>query len=266
LIDIAIKTANNCAPHQQVFNTRFIAGLERHGQAWRYHGRSNWPECDLAVFWSHRAKDIIEKQQAAGGDYLVAERGYMGDRMKWTSLGFNGLNGRAEFHVDAKDSLRFQQYHFEKLHPWKDDGDYILIMGQVHGDASIDGVDIHQWASSIVNRYKFDCPVYFRPHPLSRHVAPECLNTRNGKLRTALAGARAVITYNSNSGVDAVLAGVPTVATDRGSMVWDVSSRTAALFKTPNRTQWAAELAWCQWLPEEIKNGDAWDHLKQRYA
>ncbi len=62
--------------------------------------------------------------------------------------------------------------------------------------------------------------------------------TRLGML--ALAGARAVITFNSNTGVEAVLAGKPTVAIDEGSMAWPVTAHEIIDYpKEPNRLTWA---------------------------
>ena len=88
-----------------------------------------------------------------------------------------------------------------------------------------------------------------------------------GSLADCLADARWVVTFNSNSGVDAVLAGVPTVAVDQGAMAWAVTGRDPTVQPpTPDRSTWAAELAWCQWTLDEIKKGVAWDHLRAGLA
>jgi hypothetical protein len=90
----------------------------------------------------------------------------------------------------------------------------------------------------------------------------------NGSIEEAVRGAAVTVTINSNSGVDSVIAGTPVVNFDHGSMVWDLAMKDLTQLNnppTPDRSQWAADLAYAQWLPEEISAGHAWEHLKQRY-
>jgi hypothetical protein len=47
----------------------------------------------------------------------------------------------------------------------------------------------------------------------------------DGELADALSGAAVVVTYNSNTGVDALLAGKSVTAADKGSMIWGVTDR-----------------------------------------
>lgn len=245
------------ADHQQTHARAFHSGLRRHGIDAPVLSIASSPvECDLAVMWSARHK----AHQSAARDYLVMERGYLGDRTLWTSLGFNGLNGRAEFR-GCGGPERFERHFGADLKPWRRGGQYAVVMGQVPGDQSIDGVNIDAWyASAIVGARECWDRVFFRPHPLARKVAPPGVQIIEGDLRSVLSGAGLVVTYNSNSGVDAVLAGCPTVAADRGSMAWDVSARDMQTV-TPDRSEWAARLAWCQWTLEEIESGEAWARI-----
>ena len=101
----------------------------------------------------------------------------------------------------------------------------------------------------------------FRPHPRYPQQFVK-FNRLNGSLSEALGLAKMVVTYNSNSGVDAVLAGVPTVTYDEGAMAWDVTSHNVGYLVTPERNEWCYRMAYTQWSPEEISNGEAWEHLK----
>lgn len=265
-IKIVIKTASS--RHQNELQVNFSEGLKRHGQKHYLCGSDVFPECDLALFWGHRMHDLIERQRLNGRDYMVAERGYIGDRFAWTSLGYNGLNGRADFLNKGKDSERWDKHFDHLMHPWKYGGDYIIIMGQVSGDASLTNLrNFNSWVEKILEtiRQHHTMMVVYRPHPLARQASPNGLRVFNGVLEEDLKGAALAVTYNSNSGVDAVLAGVPTITMDEGSMAWSVTSHDPAHVIYPDRTGWAAALAWCQWKPEEIRNGDAWEHLKQKY-
>lgn len=243
------------APHQRRFGKAIKAGLERHG--WTVEtGSYDLPRpCDLAVTWGVRQRQLFGQPWRV----LVGEAGYVGDRLHWTSLGFDGLNGRADFAVNGVDGTRWNEHFAEFMQPWRSPswGDYALVLGQVPGDASVQGVDLSSWYEQVKNEIEAQLggPVRFRPHPMHRETGRS--------LGEDLADALFAVTWNSNSGVDAVLAGVPTIAFDRGSMVWDVTAHEIGPLKMPSRVVWANRLAWCQWSPEEVENGDAWDHLRR---
>ena len=111
---------------------------------------------------------------------------------------------------------------------------YILVLGQVDGDTQLDDSEIRT-ANHLQVHVKraidsLRCPVncYFRPHPSAgprgrSRTLPGLPNddanaahyklTKQGKgLASALAGARFVVTINSNAAVEALLAGVPVLA------------------------------------------------------
>jgi hypothetical protein len=69
------------------------------------------------------------------------------------------------------------------------------------------------------------------------------------------------VTFNSNSAVDAVLAGVPAYVEDEGGMAFDVASHTVGEIHRPDRAQWAHDLAYCQWTVDEMASGATWEHL-----
>lgn len=240
-------------------------GLARHGLAPVRRAAGDWAPCDVAIVWAHRDADLHAMQRAAGAHYLVMERGHIGDlamRRAWTSLGFDGLNGRAT-RPDLADPDRFERHFGHLLRPWRAEGDYLLLMGQVPGDAAVAGTDIERWYAETAERIALTAglPVVYRPHPMAGPVrdVPGTLRLE-GRLDGALDGAAAVATWNSNSAVDAVLAGVPTWACDAGSMAWAVAGHDLAqLPPRPDRSEWAARLAWCQWTLGEMADGTAWE-------
>lgn len=245
----------------------FVAGLRKHGIEAKERQAEDWVRSDLAVVWAHRDKELHELQRAAGNHYLVLERGYIGDlenRRRWTSIGYDGLNGRADFRNVDVGPERWQKYFASFMRPWKQDGDYALLMGQVHGDASLASLDIRIWYAETARRLNdLGWTVMFRPHPNDLTVAPDGAFALVGNLEGALASAAFVVTWNSTSGVDAVLAGVPAIVMDKGSMAWDVAAHglNEALV-TPDRVPWAERLAYTMWNDDEIAGGLAWEHLK----
>jgi len=246
----------------------FIEGLRVHGIEPEERSPANIRASDLAVIWAHRHKALFDTQRQAGAHYLVMERGYIGDiheRRKWTSLGFDGLNGRAWFPKPVNGE-RWERNFGHVMQPWKDGGEYTVVMGQVRGDASLGGLDVVDWYDEAVANMKADWkfPVVFRPHPRDdRTPVPLADRIDRGELSALLEKACGVCTFNSNTGVDAVLAGAPVVARDRGSMAWDVSGHDYDQCWRPDRTVWAAQLAFCQWTDREIASGLAWDHLRK---
>lgn len=252
------------AEHQQIAANHFFHGLARHGIDAKIKIPQEIEDCDLAVMWGYRQTNIIKRQGRVNAHILVMERGYIGDRFYWTSLGFDGLNGHAMFPTVDDGGKRWRDYFAHLVKPWRREiGTRAVVMGQVYGDASITGVDFMQWAADTVDELRLKgYEVAFRPHPKAKNVrilgAPALL----GDLSETLESNDLVVTYNSNSGVDAVMNGNYTVAHDDGSMVADIANRTVHKLDQPDRTQWFRKMAYTQWSPEEIQSGAAWEALR----
>lgn len=142
------------------------------------------------------------------------------------------------------------------------------IMGQVFGDAATRDVDLAAWQAEIARVLKAQgYEVHFRPHPVD--VRKERVKVPPGAILrptcepidTALAATDFAITFNSTSGVEAALAGIPVHAADEGSPAWPVASRDLRP-RRPDRGAWASRLAWAQWTIEEFRSGYAWEHVR----
>lgn len=231
------------------------------------------PDIAMAICWGwRRGKEL----QARGYNVLVVERGYIGDRREWTSLAWNGLNGRGDFCLEGgvpeRDAARAALLD-GVLRDWRGEKprgtDCILIMEQVLDDMSLEGRDLTPWYRDVAlqARRRFNLPVLLRPHPVAvakgRRVRTGLAESR-GSLAEDLARAWGVITWNSNSAVDAVLAGVPALSADEGSMAWAVTAHELADLGQirPDREIWANRLAWCQWRLEELAAGEWWERMR----
>lgn len=259
----------NNSLHQKEHCAAMLSGFRKHGIEATCVPRGTLQSCDVCVLWGFKPPHFIQAMKATGARLLIMERGYFPDRFAYSSLGWDGLNNRAMFPECADGGERFRTHWPTLLKPWKDGGDYVLVCGQVPGDASVYGVDLDKWARGVVQQLlPTKQGIVFRPHPLVRRQGK--VNCPDGaRLSTAetlaqdLARAAACVTYNSNSGVEAVCAGVPTVTMDMGAMAWPVASLSIMdPLKTPDRSKWAHRLAWCQWRLEEIADGTAWEALK----
>lgn len=259
--------------HQMKRAESFKRGVARHGinATISTHTSSPTP-CDLAVFWGmHRSKQIRDLQTKNGNDFLVMERGYVGDRFYWTSIGYGGLNGRADFCNKDSLGIRWESTFSQHMKEWNPVGEYILLTAQVVGDASLAHLNGNPNYNQIVSELRKHTKrtIYFRPHPQRPVPCPSgAVMCPHKDLNVALENAHTVVTINSNSSVDSVLAGKPCITLDIGSMAYAVTKHDFSDIENqymPDRIQWAYDLAYTQWSPEEIENGDAWEHLKQKY-
>lgn len=278
----------------------FFDGLQHIGIDSAMHDvRDGYADCHVAVVFGVRKKHvpisfdrgaIIAEHRAKGRDVVVIEKGYV-LRDRYYAAGLNGLNGRANFRnrsMPGDRSARLIQEGAKTL-PMHD-GDNVVVIGQVPHDASVDFTDHRAWcdtALAAIARHGYDGRgIVFRPHPLvdpasyyvtSRHFL------RPGPRRPLdeeLANAGLVVTFNSNTGVDALLAGCRVVAVDEGSMIFGVAmpslpgvlrplncDDTGALVKggwwVPEamRRWWLNDLAYAQWTREEMAVGLPWLHL-----
>ena len=265
MIDIAI-VASEKSVHQASTGRALVEGFSRHNiraEVFRSHYQVPRTVKRVCV-WGWRLGEVL---RARGFDVLVIERGYIGDRFSMFSLAWNGLNNRGDFGQPKVDAAaRLAKLYPDALKPWNPEGSYCLLIGQVVGDASLRGKDLRPWYSKIAHLAErfYGLPVLFRPHPMmllrGYHKSIPGL-TEIGKalsLDDCLAGARVVITYNSNTATDSILAGKPTYAADRGAMAWPVCLQSLSLdTQEPDRLPWAQGLAAKQWSLQEIQSGVA---------
>lgn len=254
--------ASSSSSHQRLLGEALVSGFKNHGvNAFVVPSQHHARQYLHISVWGWRLGQVLAGMKR---DVLVMERAYLGDRFRYFSLGWNGLNGRADFGQPKVDlEARFQE-HFSHLYkPWDPRGSYVLLCGQVPGDAALGGRDLRPWYAEKARAAAafYGLPVRFRPHPLAKAKginpaipgAPEMACS----YEEALEGARVVVTFSSNSGVDALMAGKPTVAFDEGSMTWGTSFSDFSLddSEPAGRLEWAQRLSGCQWLPEEVATG-----------
>ena len=222
-------------------------------------------EWDAAIIWS--ANELLRSYTRRGVPVLVAENGYVGDRAEWTSLGWGGLNGEADFLSRDVPPDRWLRYFPDALKPWRGvTAGPVLLVGQVEGDRSLAGQSAAVWAYRMIDELRaLGRPVVYRPHPLRpSSPGPHGVRRDTGPLEASLAAAAAVVTFSSTVGVQAVLEGIPTYTAHRISMAWPVAAHSLADLWTlpePARGPWAAGLAYSQWTHAELESGEAWAHI-----
>ena len=217
---------------------------------------------------SYPRGEIFRQQRQKNLDVIVLETGYVnrgdGEHHHYAA-GFNGLNGRADFRNQGVMPSDRWTLLGKTLQPYTP-GTHIILCGQVPWDASVEGTQHLKWIAGIAaNLQKItNKPIVYRPHPLAPQPPIEGCERPMRFIEDDLQRAHAVVCWNSNTGVDAAIAGKPVFAFDEGSMVWDICSRGLLSIDTPAKPQrqmWANALAYAQWTPEEMAKGLAWKHL-----
>lgn len=243
-------------------------GLKKIGLNVSMNSETNIGDYDIAVCWGWRkgSKEFKKNKRV-----LVMEHGYMINRHKWISLGWDGLNNNAKFLNEDVPSDRWETIFKKHMKPWKSGGDYILFCGQVPGDMSLNGKNLVDWyiptAQKASKEYKL--PILWRPHPLdkfgSRIKIPKAKLDVKRPITESLTNAAAIMAFNSNSLIDGVMAGVPPIAFDKGTMVWDLCAKNYEPLKRLDREDWGRKMGYTQWNLEEIENGTAIKHIFREY-
>ena len=214
---------------------------------------------------------------AIHNEFRVGVNGFLWDDAKW---GFEHIE-------DDRSKKVFERNGYDPDVPWKQDGEYILLCMQKVGDASLRDADVFEWTENTVNdiRKHTDRKIIIRPHPLYRKsslhntLKEKVLNVSNThwqetdllkdgfvSIQEQLQKAWCTVTYTSGSGIDAVINGIPNIACDTGSMVYDVSSKDIAEIENPYRgekKEWTNRIAHCQCNIDEFESGECWKHVSK---
>jgi hypothetical protein len=210
-------------------------------------------------------------------EFRVGVNGFLWDDAKW---GFEHI-------VTDRSKKVFGRNGYDSDVAWRQSGDYILVCMQKVGDASLRGKDIFQWTRETVREIRNHThrKIIIRPHPLYRKsgahkvlkdemLAIADVHWQESDLtkpafvpiEDQVAKAWCTVTYSSGTGIDAVINGVPNIACDTGSMVYDVSSKKLSEVENPfrgDKKEWANKLAHCQWSIEEFESGECWEHVSK---
>lgn len=250
-------------------------------------------QCGEAVTLRHEAEYVgIE-----GADYVVWY-GLAGNGMRmlrdfqtrnqpfaYIDLGYFGRKRESpplvEFHRIAVNSYhptaylrrnlstsRFLQFG-RPIQPWHTTGDEILVIGMSDKAARVwglgSGTAHAQWLVDEVRKHT-DRPIAYSPKPSWSEAQP-IPGTRyaRGPLQEELSCAWAVVTWQSNVSIDALIAGVPcfVLADAPASLMGHQDLRRINTPRYPeDRLAFCGDLAHCQYSLAEMSSGYAFQQLK----
>lgn len=241
-----VRELNDYAP----CNIAVIFGAKKNSYA------ATWPKGRIMEL--HRGRRLV-----------MIESGFVLRGQYW-QVGFGGFAGHADFRNAGSPGDRWERLGIEPA-PWSDrPGGPVVVCGQLPWDTQVQDVDHPGWCRRTVRRLqRLGLRVTFRPHPRMKEpeaygVDPALFDRR--PMAETLAEARTVVTWNSTSGVDALVAGVPVVAMDRGSIAWPISGHQledALHPPRPMRRQFFYDMGYALWNLEEIGSGECWRHLSR---
>jgi hypothetical protein len=235
--------------------------------------------------------------------FLVCEEGAFRQFPEYKRFGwYSYKNGIGIFDNGDIDSNRWQQFKKDtgiSIPDWNSPGENILIMAQIEKDSAL----IEMYEAGYTSFVEFvieqiytlrkytDRPIVVRPHPravysfdtaintlhniknvsVSKNFSYDTENSLNGGsgLQTDLDSAYCVVTYSSNSGVEAVCQGIPTFALSSTSSIYDIAHTDLSLIENLNYNidieKWCNQIAYSVWSPSELGSGETWTHFKEIY-
>ena len=194
---------------------------------------------------------------------------------KWFRVGLNGFMRNAQYAPLNNKRMSHGQAQNSISSAGAKGTDYILVVLQLPGDASLDFIDINKWCIETVQeiRKHTDRDIVIRYPQLDREfnivdVLKETANIYYQKgtyddRKVTLDNAYCVITYSSGMGVEAILNGNRTyIQSDNGfwskrCSISDVLDRQYLNFSNSEQAQdWIKFIESTQWHMDEIKSGE----------
>jgi hypothetical protein len=165
--------------------------------------------------------------------------------------------------------------------PWKfNNGKDILVCCQRDGGWSMDGQGVVKWLVHTIGQIRAhsDRTIVIRFHPGDKKIGghikmlagfriPKVKISYTDSIMEDFATAYAVVNYNSSPAVASAIEGIPTFVLDPDrSQASDAVHHSLADIENPkefDRERWLQKLAQCHWTLDELKTGEAWQHLKK---
>jgi hypothetical protein len=214
-------------------------------------------------------------------------------RFSWTSY-FRDEGNYNNKNCPSDRWEQIQQDQNIEIKPWRNNGEYVLVILQRPGDSSLKNLlarynTYDNFLTQIIQNIRANTnkPIRIRMHPLRQDRQLEIINRLNisgvelspntdgasllnggDGLQKDFDNAWAVVGFNSNALTESICEGIPTFSLCPSSMAWDCSNTDLKMLDNPQtfeRQQWLNNLGYCQWREDECVEGLPWHHLKRVY-
>lgn len=205
---------------------------------------------DVALFGHPTLEPLLKEAKEQGRNWFYGDHAFFGRgqfyRCSRNEYQFDGLSG-------DDDTARFGRFGIP-IRDWRKTGSHVLLCPNSADFMRRFGAP--NWVDETVRELRryTDRPLRVRWKYDTRPI------------RLDLADCWAVVTFTSNAGVDAALAGIPVLATMPCAAL-SMGSGDLSKIEQPvmpgGRDRWAARLANHQWSLHEMARGDLWRVLGQ---
>lgn len=199
-------------------------------------------------FGSPKNWDDLQKAISSGQDWYYGDHGYF-ERGQYYRI-----THRAYQHTgEGTPDLRRARKVFARCEPWRTGGREVIVCAQSQNH--YDRFGVSSWLEDTLAQLRAhtDRPIVVR---YKRDIVP---------LSSAMRTAWCVVGHTTNSAVDAIMYGVPSIVTHQCAASLMARSSLADIERplyAAGRLEWAGVLAANQWTMAEIASGIAWKQLK----
>ena len=232
-------------------------------ETWRYEDSNQG--LVLRGIMKHK---IIKRCWQDSRPFLYMDSGYVGNRASaqnpngWKQWHRIVLNNLQHDTVIPRPADRWQRHGIPM--PQRRYGSKILVAAPDEKPCKFYGIDLDQWIQTTVETIKqhSDRPVVIRQRNPNRQARV------HNSLESALVDVHAVVTFNSIAATESVLAGVPAFVLAPVNAARPVANTDLACIDDPwwpdsdQIHDWACHLAYGQFHNTELRNGTAWNILK----
>ncbi len=200
--------------------------------------------------------EIIKACEWIDRDYYHIDHGYMkrGYYDGYFRVSKNGLQADwwSDENAEKYPADRFRSMGVKPT-PWKKNGTHIVFAPIATAVANLRGIHPGEWNGVVRDEIKrwTDRPVVVKEKQSDVPIGE------------ALKDAWCLVTYSSNTAIDAILAGIPTVVLGPSAaepVSWGLSDIEVPHY--PDIEPWLNWLAYQQWTLEEMKRGECWAYVK----
>ena len=220
----------------------------------------------VAVFGLQgKGPQVRDAYRKAGVPVLIIDYGYL----KRTNHAHDWRTGYWQISPDRLNAIpsfecppeRLEALGINVAERGGDPNGYVLLCVQTTGDAShgMDERALQRWCDEQAQRWP---GLLIRPHPLQEHLTYGLPVCPAETLDEALAGARLVVTGNSNTGHECLIAGVPVIDTVPGAAWAPLAGETVPSVEA--RIDHFRRCAYGQWTWAEFRAGLPHRFLKDR--
>lgn len=233
-------------------------------QTTEYQGRSEW-----LLFWGpgHPSRvDPMRAQLAKGGHVIALDLAYWGRDAK-VRVSIDGPHPQRFVMRRDWPTTRIAADRIGVDAAWNPDGP--VIIAGVGPKAIVQyGSAVPAWEDAMIAACRhFGRPIHYRP---KKHTYPSpagLIRRDGGSIDDVLKGASLLVTWHSNTAVDAIRMGVPAICRD-GAAAAVCPSMLGETLPSPLdpaiRDRFLANLAWFQWAPDEAST--CWRWLREVLA